>query len=123
MILMSRALRILVAVVLVSLLPLRAVAGVTIGICPAGHEDMSTAAHATGHAHDGYAHEHEADSESRAPAGHTCNICAEHCSSGAFAPIAFGAPDLQPAGQDRPRFVDLAAPAFVPDQLDRPPLA
>ena len=123
MILMPRGLKWIAVVVLVALLPLRAVAGVTIGICPAGHEDMAVAADATGHGHEASSHTDPGDGSSGAPAEHLCNICAEHCSSAAFAPAAPALVSVRLVGVDRARSSDHGAPAFITDQLDRPPLA
>ena len=69
-------------------LPLRAVAGVSIGTCPAGHEDMGAAVYSSGHGHDTSAHAHPTEDSSGTQDQHSCNICAEHCSSAAFAPTA-----------------------------------
>lgn len=123
MILMSRGLKLFAVVVLVALLPLRAVAGVTIGICPAGHEDMAPAAHAIGHGHSAPSLEHHGEAPTSNSAPHACNICAEHCSSATFAPAATSVVGVPPAGRDRSHFSDHGAPAFITDQLDRPPLA
>jgi len=132
---MSRACKTLLTLILVALLPLRAVAGVTIGFCANGHQAPAAYAqpahgdHAEHGAHAG--HEHHAagaqqgdDAQPAKPVTPTCSICAEHCSSAAFAPgsarqvVAAGA-----AAQAGPRDDVRAAPRFFPDQLDRPPLA
>ena len=118
---MPRALKLVAVVILVALLPLRAVAGVTIGFCASGHQDMAVAAHG---AHDASgAHAHHGDQPPAQPVEPSCNICAEHCSSAAFAPVADGAVDVRPHGRDRTLFASRDAPAFFPDELDRPPLA
>ena len=106
---MPRALRILAVLLLVALMPLRAVAGVTIGFCASGHNDVGVAAHG--------------DDFPAQPIDPSCNICAEHCSSAALAIPAATDVDLRPAGPDRTLLAERNAPAFVPDQLDRPPLA
>ena len=115
---MLRALKLFAVVVLVALMPLRAVAGLTIGFCASGHQDMAVTAHETQgeHAH----HEHGAPAK---PVESSCNVCAEHCSSAAFATSTEPAVTLQPAVHDRTGFAERHAPAFVPDQLYRPPLA
>lgn len=115
---MLRALKLFAVVVLVALMPLRALAGVTIGFCASGHQDMAVAAHASHGAHAN--HEHGAPAK---PVESSCNICAEHCSSAAFATPAEPSTDLPPAVRDRTTFAGRYAPGFVPDQLDRPPLA
>ena len=120
---MRRVLRILVVLALVAALPLRAVAGATVGYCASGHKDMSVEAHAANHGHKATDHgSHEAPAE-KSPLGDSCNICAEHCSSAAFAPPSGPAVSMQPRGNDQPFFAVRIAPAFVPDQPDRPPLA
>jgi len=120
---MPRSLKTLAIVLLVALLPLRAVAAVTIGYCAAGHKDMAVAAHgdqgqsARSHAHRG------ADDQPAKPATPTCSICVEHCSSAAFAPSASQLVHASAVAQDRIFLTERIAPAFFSDQLDRPPLA
>lgn len=121
---MPRTLRTLVILLLAALLPLRAVAAVTIGYCAAGHKDIATAAHGNqGHSADSHAR-HAGGDQPAKPATPTCSICVEHCSSAAVAPPAASqsvdAPDV---AQDRIFLAERVAPAFFPDQLDRPPLA
>jgi hypothetical protein len=98
--------------VLAAVLPLRAVAAVTIGFCPADHQGAAVEVHA--------AHDHGAHGQ---PAKHHCGTCAEHCSSAAFAPSA-AQPVIGMAitESSAPR-AEPVAPAFISDQLDRPPLA
>lgn len=125
MIRMPRALKLAVVLILVGLMPMRAVAGLTIGFCASGHQDMAVAAQATGHGHDAgqHAHHGHGDDVPNPPVESTCNVCAEHCSSAAFAPAMEAALKAQPVRWER---IDVAAshPAAVfPDQLDRPPLA
>jgi hypothetical protein len=118
-------LKLAVVLMLVALMPLRTVAGLTIGFCASGHQDMAVTAQATGHAHDAGEHArhgHGGDAPSQ-PVKSSCNICTEHCSSAAFAPAmgaTFAAP---PVARES---IDAATPGtavFFPDQLDRPPLA
>lgn len=115
---MPRLLRILAVLFLVALLPMRAVAAVTVGFCAVGQEDMAVAAHADY----GKSAQVRLDHHGQ-PAKPACNICVEHCSSAAFAPSAeqkFSAPAV---ARVRTVPTERAAPAFVSDQLDRPPLA
>lgn len=115
---MLRALKLFAVVVLMAVMPLRAVAGITIGFCASGHQDRAVSAHA---AHGEYAqHEHGTPAK---PVESSCNICAEHCSSAAFATPAEPAADVHSAVRDRTTFAARLAPAYFPDQLDRPPLA
>ena len=129
---MPRVLKTLLVLVLAALLPLRAVAGVTIGFCANGHQEPPVAAHAehddqaahAGHEHrSANAHEGE-EGQPAKPVTPTCSICAEHCSSAAFAPG--GAPQalaVPAVAQASPGDHARPAPPFFPDQLDRPPLA
>lgn len=105
-------------VILVALMPLRALAGVTVGFCAAGHQDMAV----TGHAVPGE-RAHQGHDSPPQPVKSSCNICAEHCSGAAFAPAGDVAVDARPIGQGRARFAERHTLAFFPDQLDRPPLA
>jgi len=122
---MPRAMKLAVVLALMVLMPLRAVAGVTIGFCASGHQDMSVAAHATGHGHEAgeHAHHGHGDDAPSQPVESSCNVCAEHCSNAAFAPAVDAALAAQPVGVES---IDLAAThaaAVFPSQLDRPPLA
>ena len=111
---MPRALRTLVLLLLVAMLPLRAMAAVTIGFCAMGHEDSVVAAHA----------HHDGDDQPAKPATPSCSICIEHCSNAAVALSAVQAVDAPAAiAQDRILLAERVAPAFISDQLDRPPLA
>jgi hypothetical protein len=138
---MLRASKTLLVLVLATLLPLRAVAGVVIGFCASGHLAPPVAAqvvhgahgahgdHAGHGAHAGHDYEaasahHGDDGQPAKPVSPTCSICAEHCSSAAFAPG--GAPQavaVPAAAEASPSDNLRAAPAHFPDQLDRPPLA
>jgi hypothetical protein len=121
MLLMSRALKFFAVLVLMAVLPLRAVAGVTIGFCASGHKGMAEAAQAVYQGHEAGAH--AGDDAPAQSAQFSCNICAEHCSSAALAIPAVTDVDVRPAGPDRILLTERNAAAFVPDQLDRPPLA
>ena len=120
---MPRTLKTLAVLLIALLLPLRAVAAVTIGYCPAGHQDMALAA-SDGHGQIAVSHSHHGtEHQPVKPATPTCGVCVEHCSSAAFAPSAspvLGAPAI--AHLDI-YLAERSAPAFFPDQLDRPPLA
>lgn len=116
MFLMSRALKFFAVLVLVAVLPLRAVASVTTGFCASGHKDIA-AAHASGQRYQSDAH------APIQPVKATCNICAEHCSSAAFAIPAEPAVDAWVGGQDRTVLAEHGSALHVPDRLDRPPLA
>lgn len=116
-------LRTLVVLLLAFLLPLRAVAAVTIGYCATGHQDMTVAAHGD-HTQGASSHaNHGADEQPAKPATPSCSICVEHCSSAAFAPSSVQAVDFPPVAQDPVFLAERVAPAYFPNQLDRPPLA
>jgi hypothetical protein len=119
---MPRALRTLVILLLAALLPLRAVAAVTIGYCAAGHQDMAVAAHGD-HGHGAGNHAQHDEDQPAKPATPSCSICVEHCSGAAFAPSASRTADTPAVVQDCISLAERATPAFVPDQPDRPPLA
>ncbi len=59
---MPRMLRTLIVVLLAALLPLRAVAAVTVGYCASGHQDMAVAAHG-GHGQASVIHDHHSGDE------------------------------------------------------------
>jgi hypothetical protein len=120
---MPRALRTLVLLLLVAMLPLRAMAAVTIGFCAMGQEDSIVAAHGD-HGQDAGSHaHHDGDDQPAKHATPSCNICVEHCSNAAVAPSAAQAVASPAVAQDRIFLAERVAPAFIPDQLDRPPLA
>lgn len=105
-------LKTLAVLLLAVLLPLRAVAAVTIGHCATGQQDTAVEAH-VGHAHDGHG----------LPAKPDCSVCVEHCSSAAFAPSAAQPVTGITVTESSAPLAAPAAPAFISDQLDRPPLA
>ncbi|MGD9953939.1 MAG: hypothetical protein AB7S87_15290 [Burkholderiales bacterium] len=121
MILMPRALKFLAVLVLVAVLPLRAVASVTIGFCATGHH--GEAAQAATPAHGAGGHAHHGDAPPAKPVESSCNVCAEHCSSAAFAIPVVPVTEPRPTGADRTALAERLFPLHVPTQLDRPPLA
>ncbi len=121
---MRRLLKTLAVLVLVVLMPLRAVASVTVGSCATGHGEAAVAAHADhGHGHGADAHEHHGSEDSSKSGTPSCSSCVEHCSGAAFAPSAAAANAAPVIYWDPIRFAGRIAPAFFTDQLDRPPLA
>ena len=107
---MLPTLRTLVVLLLVLLLPLRAVAAVTIGLCAMGQQEAPAA-------HQG-CDEHPAESTPS-----PCNICVEHCASAVFALCAPQSATGNAVAESNRPLAERVAPAFVPEQLDRPPLA
>jgi len=122
MIFMSRALKIIAVLALLVVLPARAVAGVTIGFCASGHKDMAVQAVHAGHADGTSGHASHSAPADKKPFSDSCSICAEHCSSAAFAPVSGSPVSVRPSGSAPTLFVERSAPPFVPDQPDRPPL-
>jgi len=120
---MRGTLKTLAVMLLVALMPLRAMAAVTIGFCAMGHEHSTIAAHGT-HDHGVAGHENHGNDDSPAKTGApSCSSCVEHCSGAAFAPAADLAISALLVAQDPILFVERIAPAFHTNQLDRPPLA
>ena len=119
---MRITLKTLVILLLAALMPLRAVAAVTIGLCAAGHDETAIAAHADS-GHGSGAHEHHSGDSPAKSATPSCSACVEHCSGAAFAPSAEQALSAPAVAQDRIQFAGRIAPAFRSDPLDRPPLA
>jgi hypothetical protein len=121
---MRSALKTLAICLLIALMPVRAMAAVTIGFCASGHGDPLVAAHG-GHGHDVGAHQHHGNDEPPAKSGaSSCSSCVECCSGAALAPSADQAIGASiTIAQDRISFASRVPPAFFSDQLDRPPLA
>jgi hypothetical protein len=120
---MPRTLKALVVLVLVVLMPLRAMAAVTVGLCATGHDESAAATHAeSGHGTSVHAH-HGSDNPPDKPGAPSCSACVEHCSGAAFAPSAARAVSAPAVVRDRILFAGRIAPAFSSDPLDRPPLA
>jgi hypothetical protein len=120
---MPPALRTLALILMIALLPMRALAAVTVGFCAMGHTDQVVSVHGDhGHGAASYAH-HDSDDAPAKPATSTCSSCVEHCSGAAFAPHAPQAVHAPTIAYDRIFVAERVAPAFISDQLDRPPLA
>lgn len=102
---MPRSLKILLVAILVALVPLRSMAVTTAGIFPAGQQ-MEAA-------------ESAAQNEHGAPS--LCDLCAGHCPSGALLDTGLAVFIPQSAASRILPF-ERSAPAFVPEQPDRPPL-
>jgi len=120
---MPSTFRTLAVLFLAFLLPLRAVAAVTISYCAGEHQNMAVAAHGDNGYGAGSHARHGGDDSPASSDTQRCSICAEHCSSAAFAPSAGQAVDAPPVAHDRIMHAERVAPAFFVDQLDRPPLA
>lgn len=124
---MLRALKTLAVIVLIALIPLRAVASATIGYCAmAGHHEAVKAAAAASdsgpvqHAGHDPVSEHSGDAAGTAPS--PSPTCPDHSAGGAFVASLDRVPAVAfaEAGVSATRS---AVPAFVPPPLERPPLA
>ena len=98
---------------MLAMLPLRALATLTVGFCAMhGHASGGIAAE-HGHDHDGAPHGDSKHDQ--------CNACVEHCSSASvIAPAALPLPVA--VGANRIVSGEQLAAGFVADQLDPPPL-
>lgn len=120
---MQRAVKFLILVLLLAVLPLRGYAGELIAQCEA-HHGGAAAAQVQAHEHGSGQQDHSSRGDgTAAQAGSTCDICASCCAGASLAPdanalVAFPAP-----GVDRISFFDRRATGFVPEHFDRPPLA
>ncbi|MGQ0509980.1 MAG: DUF2946 family protein [Betaproteobacteria bacterium] len=121
---MFRCLKIVVVLLLIALVPARAIGSVTISICADGQQ--STGAHESAPSmtdHSGHASHDGQDAPSTEDSGHKgCGYCAAHCAGTAAAVPADIARFTPVAGAERIPFGVRAAPGVCPIQLDRPPL-
>jgi hypothetical protein len=117
---MTKAAKITVLLVLVALLPLRALAAATIGFCAFAHKHG--AAHLQVGDDHSISHSHGDASHSN-PGKSSCNSCVEHCSSASFAAYTPVTAALDAGKLARPAFDAGTVVGFVPDQLDPPPVA
>lgn len=118
---MVRGLKILVVLLLIALVPARAIGSVTISICADGQSSAGMHASAPGsvdHAgHDGHGSLATGESDHQG-----CGYCAAHC-AGTAAVVAADATRFAPnARAERIAFGARAAPGVCLVQLDRPPL-
>ena len=108
---MSRTLKTMVVLLMLAVLPVRALAAVTVGFCAMHHHGAPTMSQ---HA----AHEHgvpQSDNQQ-------CNACVEHCSNASV--VAPSELSLAAAAlAERITAAEPFAGDIVPDRLDRPPLA
>lgn len=121
---MKHAARIALLALLLAALPLRGYAGVLMALCEGNHGGASISQeHA--HEHDD-SHHHEAPSGepgNSSPAASVCSVCASCCASaGLAAPSSLGVVYQPPVTTPIP-FLVRQVSGFVPDHLDRPPLA
>ncbi len=120
---MKRVYRILLFALLLAALPLRGYAGVLMTLCESHH---GGAAVVEGHVHEhGESHDHDANGSTDDPshAASVCGMCASCCAGAGFAPEANHGISLQPPATHRIPFLGRQVSGFVPEHLDRPPLA
>ena len=106
---MSRKVKTTLLPLLVALMPLRALATVTVGFCAMHHHGAAVA----DHDHDGAPHGAGNDH---------CDSCVEHCASASVV-VAADLPSPPTAGAHRIVTPERCAVGFVADPLDPPPLA
>ena len=115
----KRPVTILLVVLLAVLLPLRAIASVSIGLCAAAQQ-AAEQGHDPEHGHGApLQHGGEADG---APLSHGCSSCAEHCTGVSFVPSPGPRPIGAGPGADLITSVPRLLSGIVPGQLERPPL-
>jgi len=102
---------------LLALVPLRALASVTIGFCAATHPGAAQAQ--VDHDHAAHAHGEAPDPEPNAD----CNSCVEHCTSASVLLPALPATLAGTFGTERAVLPAYFAAGHVPEHLDPPPLA
>lgn len=113
----SRKLKAVVVLLMLALLPVRALAAVTSGFCAFAHQHG--AATPAEHAHDS----HDDSSPAHGHGASPCSSCVAHCSSAAFAPMDAPAASAQAPGAERSVLYQRSVASFIPDPLDPPPLA
>lgn len=119
---LAKNFKLLVLLVMLALVPLRALAAVTSGLCADYHGGASAPAHQHHHGHAA------AGGDAQAPAGEgnvaaACSLCTTCCTGAAFAPDAPRATPLARADLSPIPFFARGPGAHVPDGFDRPPLA
>lgn len=120
---MLQSLRIILVLLLVALVPARAIGSVTLSIC-ASDEQQAAAQHQH-HESGGGAHATHAEHDQYAPGedGHACGYCAAHCAGVAFAAPMDVSRVSPGVGADRIPFGSWLEPSVFAVRLDRPPLA
>jgi len=115
---MLRSLKVAVVLLLVALVPARAIGSVTISICASQQEQAA----AQQHHHAGHAKHDQHGEHGSGDASHACGYCAAHCAGVAFAVPADLVHAAPPARADRIAFGSGTEPAARIFRLDRPPL-
>jgi hypothetical protein len=111
-----RTIKTIAILLLLAVMPIRALAAVTVGFCAMGQDEAPAQAHA-----DHGATQHEEPAEPKGEAD--CSVCVEHCSSVSFAVPAPLETLVSVQRSGRIVLGERFAAGFVPDHLDPPPLA
>jgi hypothetical protein len=125
----KRLVRLVLLAYLLAALPLRGYAGVVMTLCEGHHGGAAAAIEAehAEHAHDhGDSHSHTAageNSNSPAHAASVCSACASCSLSAGLAVTTNTGLAVAPPGTSRIPFLDCQVAGFVPEHLERPPLA
>jgi hypothetical protein len=120
----KHAARIALLTILLATLPLRGYAGVLMALCE-GHHGGAAAVQEHAHAH-GDSHHHEAPDDDTATPAHAasvCSVCASCCASAGLAAPSIQGVLIQSPGTSRISSLDRQVSGFVPEHLERPPLA
>ena len=121
---MRRTAKLLILLLLLAALPLRGYAAAIKPLCEAHHAGSQAAHHAM-HEH-AAAHEHGSPQDGTATGGDLASLSSLCSTASAGAPLAPDAVQQAAAvvtASDRIPFLGGARSGFVPDRLDRPPLA
>ena len=124
---MKHAARIALLAKLLAALPMRGYAGVLMALCE-GQHGCTGISHEQAHEHD-VSHHHEAPSSDSGDSGNPshaasmCSVCATCCASAGLAAPAGKGVVFQHPGTPPIPFLVRQVSGFVPDHLDRPPLA
>jgi hypothetical protein len=113
----SGKLKTCVVLLLLALLPLRALASVTSGSCAFAHQHGASTP---------VEHAHEFEHDGSATHGHDnapCTSCVEHCSSAAFAPSHDAVRVAEAPAAEHVLLYQRSVAGFIADPLDPPPLA
>jgi hypothetical protein len=116
--------RIALLALLLAALPLRGYAGVLMAICEGHHGGYAAVQE---HAHEpGDSHHHESLDEGTGTPAHAasvCSVCASCCAGAGLAAPSLQGVVIQPPGTSRILSLDRQVSGFVPEHLERPPLA
>lgn len=120
---MKHAARLVLVFMLLAALPLRGYAGVLMTLCESHHGGAVAVGE---HEHEqGASHEHDDDggTDGQSHAATVCGMCASCCVGAGLASEAKHGFSLQPPAAHRIPFLGRQVSGFVPEHLDRPPLA